>query len=133
MDPVFITTEPVTSEDLLFEMGEHPCCGARILFLGTVRKENDGKRVDAIFYECYGAMAKKELDTIIQEAKKSWEVHEIGIIHRVGKLSVGEASLIVAIFSPHRKAAFLAVDYVIDQLKKRAPIFKKEIYEGLFR
>lgn len=129
MDSIItITSEAITLEALLAEMGEHPCCGARVLFLGTVRRENEKKSVQAIFYECYETMAKKELQTIIHEAKKLWEVHEIGVAHRIGHLSVGQVSLIVAVFSPHRKAAFLAGEYVIDQLKKKVPIFKREIY-----
>ncbi len=128
MDTVFITSDPIYSEDLLMEMEKHDCCGARLLFLGTVRKENETRPVDALFYECYEEMAKKEFFKIIDEAKKLGEVHEIGIAHRIGRLLAGEVSLIVAVFAPHRKAAFLAEEYVIDQLKKRVPIFKKEIY-----
>lgn len=74
-------------------------------------------------------MAKKEIEKIVQEAKEKCPVHQMAVAHRIGQLNAGETSLMVVATAPHREAAFAAIQYVIDQLKKRAPIWKKEIYE----
>lgn len=114
-------------------MEKHPCCGAVLWFLGIVRgesqKEAPEKKVQGIFYECYQPMARKELEKIIGETKERWPVHQIGVAHRVGFVAAGETSLIAAIFSPHRQEALSAISFFVDELKKRVPIWKKEIYE----
>lgn len=133
MDPILVTDKAVFVEDLLAEMEKHPCCGAGVWFLGIVReefqKEAPEKKVRGIFYECHPPMAEKELGKIIGETKEKWPVHQIGVAHRIGYVAAGETSLIVVVFSPHRQEAFAAISFVVDELKKRVPIWKKEIYE----
>lgn len=133
MDPILITDKAVFVENLLEEMEKHPCCGAVLWFLGIVRgesqKEGPAREIRGIFYECYLPMARKELEKIIGETKEKWPVHQIGVAHRTGVVAVGETSLIVTIFSPHRQEALSAISFFVDELKKRVPIWKKEIYE----
>lgn len=128
MGSIVITEDPIGSEEVMGKMREHSHCGARVLFSGTVRGKNRGREVRWIHYESHAPMARKELSRIIGEAKAKWEVHEIGIAHRLGRLAVGQTSLIVTACAPHRDAAFSAGEYIIAELKKRVPIFKKEIY-----
>ncbi|OGQ05841.1 MAG: hypothetical protein A2W61_06640 [Deltaproteobacteria bacterium RIFCSPLOWO2_01_44_7] len=130
MNQIVITKEPICIVRLMEELSQHDCCGALVWFAGIVRNENDGKPVNQIYYECYEPMAKKELEKIVQEARQKWPIHQINITHHVGALPVGSVSLIVIATAPHRKEAFDAVQYVVDELKKRVPIWKKETYES---
>lgn len=129
MQHVMITEQLICVEEILKELPLHPCCGTLLWFAGIVRDRNRGQGVREIHYECYESMARQELEKIVSEVKSKWEIHQIAIAHRMGRLSVGEVSLIVVTSSPHRDAAFAAIRYVVDELKKRAPIWKKEIYE----
>lgn len=129
MNSIAITKEPICIVRLLESLVHHSCCGALVWFSGIVRNKNDGKPVSQIYYECYEPMAKKELEKIVQEAGRKWPIHQMTIVHRVGPLSVGEISLIIIATAPHRKEAFDTVQYVVDQLKQRTPIWKKEFYE----
>jgi molybdopterin synthase catalytic subunit len=103
-----------------------PRCGAVVLFLGTVR-DLTGEQVTVFLdYEAYGPMAEKKLAEIESEARKRWPVGEIAMVHRLGRLDVGEVSVAVAVSCPHRSEAFEACRYVIDTLKELVPIWKKE-------
>lgn len=82
-----------------------------------------------IEYECFQEMAKKELERIIKEAREKWPIHEVLVAHRMGRLAVQETSLLLLVMAPHRREAFEAGQYIIDVLKKRVPIWKKEWYE----
>jgi molybdopterin synthase catalytic subunit len=105
--------------------------GSLFVFSGIVRMdETEGGVVTEIIYETYKEMAEKEIDKIRKEAMKSSGAKEIYIKHRIGSVPAGEASLIVAVLTPHRKEGLKAIDFVIDEIKKRAPIWKKEIYEN---
>lgn len=110
-------------------LSKDPSNGALVWFSGIVREENDGKPVREIRYECYEPMAKRELETIAKETREKWPLHQIVIVHHVGTLPVGATSLVVVVTASHRKEAFEAVQYIVDQLKKRVPIWKKEVYE----
>lgn len=129
MDCVMITTDILDSVALRENLPDHSCCGALVQFEGIVRDQNEGKKVIEIEYECFDKMAKKELGQIIGEAKGKWPIHEVFIAHRVGKVTVGETSLVLFVMSSHRREAFEASQYIIDELKKRVPIWKKESYE----
>lgn len=103
--------------------------GATIWFEGVVRNHNEGKKVSGIFYEAHASMAEKELENILKEVKKKWTVTQVSVYHRVGELKAGDVSLLVRVDAPHRKECFAAGEYVIDEIKKRVPIWKKEKYE----
>ena len=109
-------TESVRSND----------AGAVILFLGTVREMTNGQQTVALDYEGYPEMAEAKLAELEAEARSRWPVTEAAIVHRLGKLELGEISVAVAVSCPHRKDAFAAGRFLIDQLKVTVPIWKKE-------
>lgn len=127
MKNIVITQEKLESSRLRNDLPSHPCCGAVVLFEGIVRGGAEGNEVAAIEYECYAGMAESEFEKILREAKEKWPVRDIFIFHRIGRVLVGEASLFLAVFSPHRREAFEASQYVIDQMKQRVPLWKKEL------
>ena len=102
--------------------------GAVALFLGTVRSTNDGRPVTGIEYTAYDEMAEKEMTTILNEAAEKFGVADLRIEHRVGELSIGDASIAVAVAHPHRKPALDALRYIVEETKARAPIWKLEHY-----
>ena len=103
--------------------------GAVCAFLGTVREITGTKRTVALSYEAYREMALKTLAELESEARGRWPVIELAIVHRVGQLELGEVSVVVAVSCPHRAQAFEACRWLIDALKERAPIWKRESWE----
>ncbi len=109
----------------------HPRCGAVVLFLGTVRDHSPGiEGVTHLEYEAYGDVVEDKIAEIVAEARERWPVERVAAVHRTGELAIGEISVAVAASSPHRKDAFEAGRYLIDELKQRAPIWKKEHWPG---
>ncbi|MCH7903286.1 MAG: molybdenum cofactor biosynthesis protein MoaE [Armatimonadetes bacterium] len=106
-----------------------PSAGAQVVFTGLVRNHNEGRTVEALEYEAFNELAVKEGEKILQEVLKRFDVESVLCVHRVGKLQIGDVAVLVACSSAHRRAAFDACQYVIDEVKKRVPIWKKEIYE----
>ena len=105
--------------------------GAVVLFLGTVRNHSDGKpNVSRLDYEVYPEMVDSKIGEIVAEARARWDLGKVAVIHRIGSLGVGEVSVGVAVSAGHRGEAFAAGRYLIDELKARAPIWKKEHWEG---
>ncbi len=104
-------------------------CGAITTFLGTARDVNEGRRVFYLEYEAYEEMALKMMREIALEVRKRWGIERVAIVHRVGRLELGEASVFIAVASPHRAEAFDACRYAIDHLKEVVPIWKKEVRE----
>ena len=102
--------------------------GALCLFLGVVRGENHGRPVVRLEYEAYEDMALPLMEEIAAEARRQWPITAIAMIHRLGRLQIGEASVVVTVTSPHRGDAFAACRYAIDTLKATVPIWKKEFY-----
>jgi molybdopterin synthase catalytic subunit len=102
--------------------------GAVVLFVGTVRDHSDGRRVTGLHYECYPEMADAELGKIAREAVSRWEVGRVVVEHRVGDLEIGEASVAVAVAAPHRAPCFEACRYVMEAIKERLPVWKREAY-----
>lgn len=102
--------------------------GAAILFVGTVRDLNDGRAVTGIDYSAYLAMARRELDAIAAEVATRFETPHVVVEHRLGRLALGEASVAVAVAHPRRAPAYDASREVIEQLKRRVPIWKREHY-----
>jgi molybdopterin synthase catalytic subunit len=120
-----ITDRPIDATALLARVAaaEH---GAQTLFLGVVRDHHEGKRVSAITYDCFAPLARKTLAAIAAEAAERWPGVRVAVVHRVGRLVVGEASVAIAIGSRHRAASYEASRHVIEQIKARTPIWKQE-------
>lgn len=129
MDSILLTRNAISVAEAAASFPSQAECGSRIYFEGVIREEKEGQKVEGIFYEAYEEMAKRELEKIETEVKQKWPVRQMGIVHRLGEVRVGEISLIVVVETPHRKEGFEAMQYIIDQLKKRVPIWKKEFYE----
>jgi molybdopterin synthase catalytic subunit len=124
-----IVTHPIDPSSLLRECANHRN-GATILFLGTVRDVNDGQPVTALDYSAYGSMAERELSAIVAEAASRWHTDDIVVEHRTGELDLGDVSVAIVVAHPHRGPAYDASRYVIEELKKRLPIWKREHYAG---
>ena len=103
--------------------------GAVVLFLGTVREMTDGRRTVALDYEGYPEMAEAKLAELEAVARSKWPIDRIGMIHRLGRLELGDISVAVAVSCPHRKQAFEAGQYLIDELKVTVPIWKQENWD----
>ena len=106
-----------------------PEAGGIDIFLGTTRNHSNGKKVVQLEYEAYQPMALKIMTDIDGEMRKRWSVYGIAIVHRTGVVPVMEASVAIAVSAAHRNDAFEACRYAIDELKKRVPIWKKEVFE----
>lgn len=117
-------------ESALVEKVASPRAGAITTFHGVVRDNSLGRKVLYLLYEAYPPMAIKEMENIEKEMRERWEVEKIAITHRIGRLEIGEASVIIAVSSPHRKEALEACHYAIDRLKQTIPVWKKEYWEG---
>lgn len=100
--------------------------GAVVLFLGTTRQFTKGRQTSSLDYECYPEMAEKKLAELESEARRRWPIVECSIVHRLGHIELGEASIAIAVSSPHRQDAFEAGKWLIDTIKEVVPIWKKE-------
>lgn len=109
---------------------DNPSTGALVTFVGRVRNHNEGQSVLRLDYEAYEALAEKEGRRIIEEALEKFEIEDAVCIHRTGRLIIGDAAVWVGVISAHRDAAFQATRYIIDQVKTRLPIWKKEHYQN---
>jgi molybdopterin synthase catalytic subunit len=105
-----------------------PECGATVTLDGYVRKITKGRETLYLVYEAYEPMALKEMQKLIAQAKQQFEISNIGIVHRLGRLDIGETSVVISVAAPHRKAAFAACEWLIRELKRTVPIWKKEVY-----
>jgi molybdopterin synthase catalytic subunit len=124
-----ISNEPIALDRLLAEVAD-PDAGAIATFLGTTRRTNRGRKVLRLEYEAYREMAESELQRIGGEAARRWPICRVAIVHRVGTVPLGEASVAIAVSAPHRAEAIRACHFAIDRLKHVAPIWKKEYFEG---
>lgn len=124
---VAIVRSPLDPSALLAEVAAS-ANGASVLFVGTVREINDGRAVEGIEYTAYESMAVRELEAIVGEATSRFETDDIVVEHRIGALAVGDASVVIAVAHPHRAQAYDASRYVIEELKRRVPIWKREAY-----
>ncbi len=104
-------------------------CGGIAIFVGTVRNQTQGKKVLHLDFEAYRPMAISEMSKIADQITEKWGAYKVAIHHRVGSLAIGETAVIIAVSTPHRKAAFEACQYAIDTLKETVPIWKKEFFE----
>ncbi len=120
----------IDTAGLVTEVGR-PDAGATVLFLGTVRDHSEGKEgVTHLEYEVYSEQVESKIKTIVDEALGRWPVASVAVEHRSGVVTLGEVSVAVAVSSAHRSDAFGAARYIIDELKERAPIWKKEFWPG---
>jgi molybdopterin synthase catalytic subunit len=124
-----VTNQPIEL-DKLVRFVTDPEAGAVATFIGTTRNNNEGRKVIALDYEGYAEMAEKELRRIGEDAKTKWPIFRMAITHRLGPVQIGEASVIIAVSSAHRDAAFAACRFAIEEIKKTVPIWKKEVFEG---
>lgn len=122
-----VTPDPIGANTVLAEVGTEDD-GAVLTFLGTVRSTNDGKPVRGMRYDAYAEMAERTLLEIATEAQQRFDPSRIAVVHRTGELEIGEVSVAIAVSTPHRAAAFDAVRYIIEELKQRLPVWKKEHY-----
>ena len=120
-----ITSNLIDSQTI----GENSGIGARSIFEGTVRNFNDGHDVIKLEYECYESLAIKEGNRILDEATEMFGLIDAFCIHRVGTLEIGETAVIIVATSGHRNEAFKGCRYIIDEVKYRVPIWKKEHYQ----
>ena len=124
-----LTYEPLDPEAVTSKV-QAPRNGGVVTFLGTTRNETAGRRVLYLEYEAYLEMAKKEVARILGEVRERWGVRDVAVAHRLGRLEVGEVSMVVAVAAPHRREAFAAAQYIVGRLKQTVPIWKKEVFEG---
>ena len=127
MDFFELTTEPLDIGEIARRVVP-PECGATVTLDGYVRQFTKGRETLHLFYEAYEPMALKEMQKLIEAAKQQFEISNIGIVHRLGKLEIGETSVVISVAAPHRKAAFAACEWLIRELKRTVPIWKKEVY-----
>ena len=125
MIQAWLTRDPIQTEEILGSI-RTASDGAVVLFLGVVRDQSEGRAVEGIEYEAYQEMAVSVLTAIAREAGESAGTERIAVAHRTGELKVGEVSLVIAVGTPHREEAYQASRYIIEEIKKRLPVWKKE-------
>ena len=127
MIDVRLVRDRIDATDLIARLRSDDC-GAVSIFVGTVRDQNDGRPVAGIEYSAYEAMAVNEMREIAAEAARQFAVERIAVVHRLGALGVGDASIAIVSAHPHRGPAMAATGYIIEQVKRRVPIWKCELY-----
>jgi molybdopterin synthase catalytic subunit len=128
-DMIEVTSDPLDPGKLAAAVRKDES-GAVIVFSGVARNNSEGRRVEALEYEAHATLAEKKLREVAGEVRSRWPVTGVAIAHRVGRLTIGETSLLVAVSSPHRREAFEACQYAVDRIKQTVPVWKKEIWEG---
>ncbi len=127
MEPIIqITSEPLDRDALIASVSD-PGVGGIVVFEGVVRDNARGKQVRYLEYDVYPEMAVQQIREILAEAERRWNVDRTAVAHRIGRLEIGEASVIIVVATPHRGEAFEACRYIIDTLKTTVPIWKKEV------
>lgn len=133
MDFCELTTAPIDIADVARRVVP-PECGATVTLDGYARKFTKDKSTgtprvtEYLVYEAYNEMALKEMRKLADTARETFEIFSVGIVHRTGRVEIGETSVVISVAAPHRKAAFEACEWLIRELKRTVPIWKKEIY-----
>ncbi len=122
-------TEDVLRPDDAIAAVESPAAGAINVFLGVVRDNNLGRRVGYLVYDAYPAMAEKVMREIAEEALERFGLVDCAVLHRTGRLEIGETSLLIAVSCGHRAASFEGGHWLVNEIKKRVPVWKKEVWE----
>jgi molybdopterin synthase catalytic subunit len=122
-----VTTEPLSVQQVNDRV-RRPTDGAVVTFDGIVRNNFDGRSVLYLEYEAYAAMAEKKMAEIGAEVQQKFAIGEIAMVHRIGRLEIGESSIVIAVAAPHRHAAFEACAYAMDRVKAEIPVWKKEFF-----
>lgn len=124
-----VTRTPIRIEALLRAVRD-PAAGAVVTFVGTTRNENAGRRVVRLEYEAFATMACREMRRLANTAVRRWKLRRVAMVHRVGIVPVGQASVAIAVSAGHRAEAFAACHWLIDRLKEIVPIWKREHFRG---
>lgn len=124
-----ITSEKIRTSEFAQSL-KTPSDGAVVVFEGIVRNHSNGQKTLYLEYEAYNAMAIRKMEEIANEAKEKFDIDSVGIIHRVGRLEIGETSVAIVVTAAHRRPAFEACHYLIDRLKQVVPVWKKEYFEN---
>jgi molybdopterin synthase catalytic subunit len=124
-----LTDQPIDPAAVLREVSD-PRAGGIATFIGTTRVESRGRTVHYLDYEAYGGMAEQVMAELADELKRDHDLCEVAIAHRIGRVDIGEPSVVIAVSAPHRAAALAACRKAIDTLKETVPLWKKEVYEG---
>jgi molybdopterin synthase catalytic subunit len=127
---VFRITRTPIALDALVRAVRDPRAGATVTFLGTTRNQNAGRDVIRLEYEAYGRMAVSEMRSLGEQAAHRWPLRRVAIVHRIGVVPVGQASVAIAVSAGHRAEAFAACHWLIDRLKEIVPIWKREHFHG---
>ena len=122
-----ITTEKIDEAALLAQREVSDGMGAAICFLGVVRASEGAEKISAIDYEAFQKMAEHQFNLIFDEVEKRWPIESVRLVHRLGLVKVGEPSLWVEVVAPHRAEAFAACQFLIDEMKRAVPIWKKTV------
>jgi len=124
---VTLTEDALSVADIIAGVTD-PSCGGISVFVGTTRDVFEAKEVVTLEYEAYAPMARKEMTAICEEVRQRWPVKNVAIVHRLGRVAVAEASIVVAVAAEHRREAIAATTYVMDVVKARVPVWKREVY-----
>ena len=124
---VEITNQPIDTKNILQSV-QSDRAGASILFLGTTRQFTEGRETVEVDYECYHEMAIKKMSQLRYRAFEKWPIEHCAIVHRIGSVPVGEASVAIAVSTPHRASSFEAAEWLINRLKIEVPIWKRECF-----
>jgi molybdopterin synthase catalytic subunit len=124
-----VTRSPIDPRNVLRSVSDRSA-GGTVMFLGTIRNRSEGRQVRGLEYEVYKEMAERRMLEIEKKVRAKWPVKGVTMVHRYGRLKVGEVSVAVAVSSEHRAEAFEACRYAIDALKHTLPLWKKEQFAG---
>ncbi len=124
-----VREEPLSLEAVVAEVADERA-GGIATFTGTVRRQSRGREVTHLEYEAYAEMAEEVMVKLADDLQERYDLCAVAIHHRVGRLEIGEASVVIAVSAPHRQAALAACGEAIDTLKETVPLWKKEVYEG---
>lgn len=122
---ISLTHSPIDPSTILAQVASNDA-GAVVFFLGTTREFTKGRQTESLDYECYPQMAEAKLAELEAQSREKWPLVHVSIVHRLGRLGLGEASIAIAVSSPHRQAAFEAGKWLIDTIKEDVPIWKQE-------
>ena len=120
-----ITTEPIDEGSLVGRRSMSDEMGAAVYFIGVVRGREDSQAIKAIEYEAYGRMAEHQFHLLFDEMEKRWPIESVRLLHRIGVVKVGEPSLWVEVIASHRGESFVACQWLIEEMKRLVPIWKK--------